>query len=293
MDPELTLRKLHTLLDISNTFIQCQSVQEVVLEALMRAREKLNSQVASIFLFSKNGVVERVGINGVDKDEFPIESTWFPDERYEPGTSFSGKAAAPSRNSDFGQPEWSNNLDKYEMRDESKTAYVKKLGDLKHGISIPLNGPNRTFGTLEVLNKIDQDGKSYKNEGFSKDEFYWLAIIGMNVATAISGLRRRDELKVLTDIGQKLVEPFDNDFEPELIYESIIKQLIESSLPYKAGILRIASETDILEVVASYGTKDVSWEERFNDPRRRGQGIAGEAYETGEIKIYKRRRLSI
>ncbi len=46
----------------------CNSVDDVIQRALELIRDKLNSQIASIFLFTKNGVIKRRGINGIDKD---------------------------------------------------------------------------------------------------------------------------------------------------------------------------------------------------------------------------------
>ncbi len=133
----------------------CETVEELIQEVLKLVRQKLNSQVASIFLFTKNGVIKRKGINGVDKEGNPIDNSWFPDEEYAPGFSFSGKAIPTyEAESSFGELQWSNDLRQFTMHDQTQVPYLEKLGELECGISVPLNGRYRTFGTLEVLNKL-------------------------------------------------------------------------------------------------------------------------------------------
>jgi signal transduction histidine kinase len=260
--------------------MQCHSIDEVVREALKQVSNKLNVQVASIFLFSKNGAIKRIGIKGIDRDGNPLDNTWFPDEKYEPGASFSGKAIPNSESkSGFGEPQWSNNLlTDFVMDEKTKDLYLEKLGDLRGGISVPLNGRYRTFGTLEVLNKID------KSE-FSSDDVYWLTIIGTSVANFISDFRRRKELDVFTEMTQKLiaVEATERNFDLQEVYDFVVKKITEDYTPYKACILRIANENEDLEFKARHGTQDISWQEqRLDVPKKAGSGIVTEVYKTQE-----------
>ncbi|MDZ8222549.1 ATP-binding protein [Nostoc sp. ChiVER01] len=284
MEPNLGLQQLNDLLEVRNTLMKCRNVEEVIRDALTKVRQRLHSQVASIFLFSKDGFVERRGINGVDKDGLPIDNTWFQNEKYKPGESFSGKAVPFKLNSVYGEPQWSNSLDIYEMNAESKTAYLEKLGYLKYGISVPLNGSNRTFGTIEVINKVDSNNKVITNNGFCKEDVYWLIIIGMNVATVISSLRKKEKLEIFAQMTQELIKPL-SDLEEKYVYDYIAKQLTSSLRPYKACILRIANDAEVLEVVAKNGTNDVSWQERVDEPRDKTLGIVGKVYRTGKTEI--------
>ncbi len=169
--------------------MECQSVDEVIQKALELVRGKLNSQVASIFLFTKNRVIKRKGINGIDKEGNSIDNSWFPDEEYAPGASFSGKAIPTfDAESGFGEPQWSNDVQSDFILDEkTQKPYVEKLGNLKSAISVPLNGRYITFGTIEVINKLD-DSK------FAYNDVYWLILVANNVANFISDfIRKRDD----------------------------------------------------------------------------------------------------
>lgn len=178
----------------------CETVEELIQEALKLVRQKLNSQVASIFLFTKNGVIKREGINGEDKEGNSIDNIWFSDEHYAPGASFSGKAIPTfDAESGFGEPQWSNNLSNdFSTVQQTKIPYLEKLGNLRSAISVPLNGRYRTFGTIEVINKLD-DNK------FSYNDVYWLVLVANNVANFISEFIRKREIDAFTEITQKLI----------------------------------------------------------------------------------------
>jgi signal transduction histidine kinase len=273
------IEQLNSLNEVRNLLMQCQNVEEVVCEALKQARNKLNVQVTSIFLFSKEGTIKRIGIDGIDKHGNPIDNTWFSDEQYEPGASFSGKAIPNSKSkSGFGEPQWSNNLvTDFTMDEATKNHYLEKLGDLKCGISVPLNGRYRTFGAIEVLNKIGGE--------FSRDDVYWLMIIATSVANFISDFRRRKELDVFTQLTQKLVavEVIDREFDLQRIYDFVVEKITEEYTPYKACILRIVNENEDLEFKAWHATQDISLQEqRLDVPKKAASGIVKAVYKTRE-----------
>ncbi len=295
MEPTSTspLDQLKSLNEFRNTLMQFQDkgIDEVVQEVLKQVRDKLSSQVASIFLFSKNGVIERKGINGVDKEGNPLNKTWFPDDKYKPGASFSGKALPkPGSELGFGEPQFSNNLDDYELDDATRVPYIEKLGDLKHGISVPLNGLNRTFGTFEVLNKVDLNGCLDK-KGFSSDDVYWLMLIGTIVANFISEFRRKEKLKLFNELNEKvlLLENVDRNFSLKTeVYKLVAKELTSESTAYKACIIRIVDEENEALNLESYDhTNDISWDERVDGSVKTGSQIVGEVYKTQEPRLIK------
>ncbi len=113
-------------------------IEEVMRKSLALAIQILRSQSASIFLLSKNGVLERKAIHGVDANSREIPPDWFPTESYGIGESFSGKAAASASKSSFGQPYWSEDLSVAELDETSKKEYLEKLGSLRCAAAVPL-----------------------------------------------------------------------------------------------------------------------------------------------------------
>ncbi len=300
----------------------CDTVDEVIQKALELVRGKLNCQVASIFLFTKNGVIKRRGINGIDQEGNFIENTWFSGEEYAPGASFSGKAIPkykPKHHAEsgcgesqpqFGEPQWSNDLlNDFTLDHKTKNPYLEKLGKLQCGISVPLNGRYRTFGTLEVLNKLGESPFNYvpiiwlllreidcmagilflresldKFSKFSHNNVYWLTLVATTVANFISYFRRKKEVDGFTEITQKLiyVEATDNEFDSteQEVYNLVVEKITEDYTPYKACILRIANDNGDLECKAKSGTSDVNWLNVREDVKQASSGIAGEVFKT-------------
>jgi GAF domain-containing protein/anti-sigma regulatory factor (Ser/Thr protein kinase) len=314
--------KLRTLNKVYLTLMACQSLDEVITEALKQVRCHLKVQVASIFLFNKDGYIQRMGIDGVDKDNQPIDGKkWLPDEKYRPGDSFSGKPVPHSdADSPYGEPHYSNSLmDEYkEMTNGS--LYRKKLGKLKGGISVPLNGLNRTFGTLEVLNKkVNEKGASHfctlaflrgaeslglclvwvmllqkwdapneKLVDFDQDDVYILIIVGTLVANRVADFRRQNKLKIYHQMTQMLIEleSKENSFKLKKVYEFVVENLAINLIDYKVSILRIANKKKEFEIQAEAGTSDIKWEERNRKPNQMGDSIVAEVFSKNKaVKI--------
>jgi hypothetical protein len=89
----ITLQEINELRIFGNTILAYTDVEDIIKDTFIKVREKIFPQVISIFLFSKEGYIERYKIYGKDKYENTINDSWLPKERYEPGMSFSGKAA--------------------------------------------------------------------------------------------------------------------------------------------------------------------------------------------------------
>jgi nitrogen-specific signal transduction histidine kinase len=294
MEREQILIQLRSLNQVSKTLIRCKSQEEAIQVALQEVREKLNVQVASIFLFSKDGVLKRFGIDGVDREGNPLPASWLADETYKPDESFSGKAVPPTGldllDSTYGEPQYSNNI----MRDFPDMKYGKEyqdtLGYLRCGISVPLNGLNRTFGTLEVLNKSDSNG-------FQNEDLSWLMLISTTVSKIISDFGRRKNLEEYNKITQEIIslgaEHKFNQNEFTKILESIADDLVSDLTPYKVCILRIKNKNNELEIVKISTTNDICGE-RDNKPVKVVDGIVGQVFKTNtaeyinDIENYKK-----
>lgn len=288
-------KQLDSLFGVSNSLISCKTIESVAEEAIKIALEKLSSQSASVFLFAKDGYLKRFRISGVDIDGHTIPNDWFPEEQHIPGTSFTGRVVIPGENSRYGQPHWTKTLIKDDIEPTSRHNYIEKLGALYDAVGVPLNGRHRTFGVLEVINKIDEMKKPIE-AFFSDDDMYWLSIIGMNLSTVISRLRSNEEFKLLADMSKMLVEPFSTNaqdkFDPQPFYEYTVNKLVSDATCYKVCFLRTATADDSLKIVAQDGDK-VIWSDggdvtlKVHDPISKGEGFAGKVYKNGEPEYIK------
>ena len=232
------------------------NITDVVQVALKQVLKHLNSQVVSLFLLNKDGVLARFGMEGIDKDgNAIINDQWLPEERYKPGESFSGKAVPPVGNdSVYGSPDYSNDLKTYRAM-KYGVQYLDKLWDLKSGISVPLNGLHRTFGTLEVLNKRG-------NDEFTSDDIYRFMLIGNLVANHISHYKREYIKYVYNQLTDWLVRVESEQIESQEINTFLAKALISETTPYKVCIIRKIDDQGDLQNLAKEKTEDISWEGR-------------------------------
>ncbi|UBF26288.1 GAF domain-containing protein [Kovacikia minuta CCNUW1] len=267
---------LQDLQHLRNELMVLESKEEVIQKALEVILNRLRAQTASIFLFSKDGRLHRVGIKGIDVNRKPIENTDFFVESYAPGESFTGKAILPGKDG-FGKPWWTNNLSgEASLFETSKREYKKRLGTINSAIAVPLNGQNKTYGVLEVINKIDPITKrALPSHGFLQDEVYWLSAVSSSVAYTLSSLRRKRQNKLFADLSKYLLS---NSFDQESVYKEVTWRLISEDTSFKVCILRIKDETGALEVVAkSPGDGDsITWENRRDDKRHPGDGLVGQ-----------------
>ncbi|GBF81247.1 GAF domain-containing protein [Aphanothece sacrum] len=276
---EKTLQEQEQLVDK----IFKQTLDDIINQTFNKIRAVLNPQVISVFLFSKDGCIEKYKTWGKDCDNQEIENGWLKDEKYERGQSFSGKA---TQGDPYGEPHFSNNLDTDIDKLLYGEYYQEKLGFLKCGISVPLDSYYRTFGTIEVLNKLDSKSQQAdENSCYSQEEVFELTLIGGHLGKAISRVRKKQEEIVIAQITQILVNPnkynYNNAAE---IYQSIIKQLVSKLTPYKACILRFL-EGDRLPVFETASTYDIKMTERRNEIRKIGEGMVGKVAETGQYMI--------
>lgn len=205
METGVTLQEITELRKFGNTILVLSDIESIVEKAFLKVEEKLFPQVISLFLFSKEGCIERYKIYGKDKDGDFLDNSWLQGEKYAPGASFSGKAV---EGKPYGETHWSNSLDKEVDKLSHGRNYAEKLGFLKCGISVPLNGTRRTFGTIEVINRVNSEtSKADSSLVFTESDVCWLTIIGSHVAAAISRLRKKDEDKIFATISRVLADP--------------------------------------------------------------------------------------
>jgi len=110
-------------------------------------------------------------MSGIDKHANVISSDWFPDERYASGQSFTGKVVVPSTNSAFGEPQ----MDRLPPQRIHRTPQPQGVpghpwAHSGGAVAVPLNGRHRTYGVLEVINRVDEAGTYIRGGRFKRSE---------------------------------------------------------------------------------------------------------------------------
>jgi hypothetical protein len=291
MENGISLQEINDLCDFGNDILSLSSVDIVVDKAFKEIQARLNPQMISIFLFSKNGLLERYKICGQNASGFSIENSWLADEKYKPGESFSGRAA-------YGKPYWSNLLNKENVNAFTYgNEYFKELGFLTCGISVPLNGIRKTFGTIDVINRVDSStGKPDPNLTFSEADVCWLRMIGSHVSTAISKIRKKDEEHIFATISRMLADPelekppvhsHEKHANKESVFKKVADKLVDNLTPYKVCIVRLTFDNESLQVVEkSHSDGDEKgWKYRVDESRIIGEKIVGRVFQSGKYDI--------
>lgn len=270
--------RLNFLNEISSSIVRSKCQEEAINTALNQIYMRLNVQVVSLFLFSKNGVIQRVAIKGHDKNGKPISNQWLSNEQYNPKESFTGRPVPETGlepNSDnYGKPEYSNNIQAQFPKLKYGKEYIEMLGDLSSGIAVPINGIHRTIGVLEVLNKS-------VGSFFSETELYDLILASTTLANLISNFTSQRRLASFNDSVETILEmETKNSLEQgniEKILEMILNILISDLTAYKVAVLRIAGNSSLSEAKI-LATDDIDLGSRDNSSIPFGAGIAGSAF---------------
>jgi GAF domain-containing protein len=284
----ISLEDINNLREFGNKILLCTSIEEISDILFQEIATTISPQVSSLFLFLKNGLLERVNIRGQNqKGEQIQQDKWLPRECYERGESFSGKVVKPEEGSTYGKPILSNDI-KNDYKLKYFSDYDSELGFLECGISVPLNGTHYTFGTVEVLNKIDsKTGLPNPNSSFTQKDLCWLTIVGAHVSAAISRLRKQKQDEVRAYLTGLLVAKRKmtniNDVAQKVAHFLIDKNL----MPYKVCIFRFACPGDRLNIFVAEPEELIKGQ-RNNAGRGINEGLVGRVYQTGEpIEINK------
>jgi GAF domain-containing protein len=269
------------LQDIRNALIDARNRtrREIVKNALEIACDKLKCQVAAIFLFSKDGSLKRVGIKGVDKEFKPIDANWLinEEEEYAIGESFTGRAAQTSGNSKYGRTQISKDF-QHEEGLKFKKEYFEKIGKLQFAIAVPLNGRNKTYGVLRVINKVNSKEKTLLE--LTESDLALVSFLGGAIAAAISNFKRDQQSNILGYLRDSLTESLTGlnhpDFDHMGFYERVLEFLTSSETAFKAAILRTKNySSQEMEVkYCSYSDSSVAKKEDKSS-RRCDQGFVG------------------
>jgi GAF domain-containing protein len=268
------LERLRIIASIRPEFARLRSVSEITERGAKLALEHAGSQAASVFLCDQLGRLVRVALVGNEKGGASLGRDSMPPEHHYPGDNFTGKAVVPIADSSFGQAQWSNSLaETGEIAPLMREIYVKALGDLSAAVSVPLNGSHRSFGVLEVINKL-------AGSSFNVEDVHWLSLIANELALSLSDQRRRLRSEILHSVAEAVVSILDSTMEEVGVYGRVAEALTSHPLPYRVCIIRLRTDLGLSTAAAASG--EVSLLGRDDSPLPLDHGLAGSVFKTGQ-----------
>jgi GAF domain-containing protein len=253
------------------------SRNELIQSALVIVRSKVQCQTVSLFLFSKDGRLELVAFEGVNKEGKDVNSP-VDIESYSLKGSFVGMAATPEpgSQSNYGSTQAyqeSEALKPDERDKESFRKYIEEFGDINCSYAIPLNGRNKTYGILRVVNKIDLDGKVSENQ-FTPDELNSLFNFSILISHSLSNFRRDLQSKIFKYLSHLLAQTSDIDNSLKHYCQEAADLLVQNvETAFKACVVRIRKDTSLEAIATSFAP--VMQGERVNEDRNIHSGLVG------------------
>jgi GAF domain-containing protein len=235
---------------IKRELMSLENKQKLIETSLDVVKHKLYPQVVSIYLFSKEGNLYRAGIKGVNS-EGNLVKEWFEEPHYSLSNKEHESFIVRAAKNAIGESHFLlNYFNEEALPKKIWDSYDEVLGGLRCGMAFPLDGNNRTYGVLVIMNKIDQKtGNIMLNScAFSDEEYSWFSEISSLIAIAMSSFHRGEQDKLENDLSKLLVE----DSPKEKVYQEVVKRLTSENTGFKACVLRIKNEKEELEVVEVY-----------------------------------------
>jgi signal transduction histidine kinase len=264
--------------EFSRSLINCQTLEEIYKLTTETTMTELNCRTSSIFLFSKDGKLERKYIAG-------LEGVNVPPEVYERGQGLTGKTVGDPHK--YGVPHVCDNIKNENViqKDPKVKKYVenyeiaikKTFGideEAKHVVTIPLNGKNRTFGVLRIINKIDHTTNKLSKDGIKGLEKDWLILISSIVATAVANIKKQEKINSISRINELL-----STKKEEEIFDSLADIITNNNTPFIACIIRTLDEKRTCLNISGISGIELKKDELILGIN---QGIVGKAFLTGK-----------
>ncbi|MFQ5628334.1 MAG: GAF domain-containing protein [bacterium] len=252
----------HNLLSEESLSNLCRIAVEII-------NKELNTRTSAIFLFSKDGKLRRRAIAG-------LENGWLQEECYDIGESIIGKTVRPySEDSRYGEWRLYEDLEKDWGNNKYFHYYKERFGDIKRAICIPLNGPNRTFGVIRVIDKLDSKNLPVR---FEENDALLLTMLSHQIATTISRIRRKAELDAISEVSKLLI---NRESSLQDIYDIVTNIFVREWTDYSACILRIRDK-DVLRLVSLSCDQNVSCKFKDRSDRKIAEGYVGKVFDSGQ-----------
>ncbi len=250
--------RLALLHELSRELNQLQEVDAILQRAVDTARQRLQSETASVFLLHDGSYRIRRSA-GQDEAAFhnetyrlgegltglaatlpaPAAATGCPFDvhpGHEPHTcTFVPPVASATAGSNFGSALVCNHVETCNsVVDTHRQRYQRLLvsHQVCHLIAVPLNEASHTFGILRVVNKLNPD-QTVSAAGFTEDDRDLLSTIASQVATALSNLRQTQRLTSIFDINAILTDQYSG----QLIGDRIAEIMTGETMGYNACML--------------------------------------------------------
>jgi GAF domain-containing protein len=253
--------------------------QELMNFVVSETRKRLNAETSSLFLLNGGGLY-RQAIAGVEAD-------WLAEECYQLGEGITGQVIQAGSGSKYGQAVRRNRVGQDpQVVSKYLDAYQEhlKTHQVRHLMAVPLNGQDRSFGVLRVVNKLDRGGRLIR-EGFDADDQDFLVTIASMAAIALENNRllktvqlRYQQVNTVYAIQNRVNSVSDWVQLGQVIVDEV-RSVIHNAAKSSIYLVDEASGHLVLQAVSPQSPSKSS-----RAPLRAQEGIAGRAIRNQRVE---------
>ncbi len=259
--------RLALLHELSRELNQLQEMTSILQRAVDTARQRLQSETASVFLLhdgryqiSRSAGQDEAafagetyhlgeGLTGLAGTLQPTSAAASCPFRVQSGQElhacqFSPPVDTVVAGDNFGTALVCNHVDQCDAVIEAHRQRYRHLlasHQVRHLIAVPLNDASHTFGILRVVNKLNPD-RTVASAGFSEDDRDLLSTIASQVATALSNLRQTQRLTSIFDINAVLTHQYSR----QVIGDRIAEIMTGDVMGYNACMLHLRAGKSLI-----------------------------------------------
>jgi signal transduction histidine kinase/putative methionine-R-sulfoxide reductase with GAF domain len=276
---------LSFLLAFSGRLLECSTTDGVFQLTAETVWQRLHCRTCSIFLFSKEGKLERRFLAGLGEE--------LPPEVYERGQGLVGLTIGNS--SSFGQAQFSADIqnDQRIQGDPVVRGYLEAYGRAirtRYGIeekavcalAVPFNSLHRSFGVIRIVNRLEPATGRLAAVQFEESARDWLIMMARMAANAVVNLKKQEQLATLATT----LQPLDEEDEKAFLAR-VAKTLTSRSSVYSACLIHAFDrETNELEIFShSRNFRPLPTLSKQQVRVKVGEGVCGRVFRSGEVEI--------
>lgn len=185
--------------------------KEIIRNRLERFQRELGAQLCSVFLVDQDGNLKCEDYYGFDNNGNLLQSELLSNEECSlddvesllvEAISPTGRITSGGEKSIYGRPIviasrecMASNV--FNMAANQLEEIMYKFGETFSACFMPINGSNRSYGVIRILNKVDADNKVVKHAPFSEDDTYLVSLFAANLASDLKRAKSADQGKLI------------------------------------------------------------------------------------------------
>ena len=275
--------------------------KEIIRTRLKRFQEELRAQLCSVFLIDQDGNLKCEGFYGFDSSGNQLQSDLLKNEECSlddvksilvKAVSPTGKRLSGGEKNIYGRPIVINSRDHivsniFNIAGNQLNEIMRKCGETYSACFMPINGSNRSYGVIRIINKVDDDNRVSLYGKFTEGDTYLMSLFAANLASDLKRAKSADQVKLILFLQHfalhscKRPKRLDQNIETyHEIFNFVVKYLTSTDFScVKSAHLRVHRNGELDEIA--------SWTNREKGKKDKSARSVDEHPDSIVAKVYK------